>query len=358
MKLLWVAAAVLVACGPGIPSPHEPQTQDLAATFVQAARRGDVSAVRKMFGSSITNGGLWFPDPICELEFAAPGEIGGDRLDELARCLTKVKLSVAPREDSLLDVALLTYDPGIELEARFLDLVQGPWVTWIGFVSRRNLADALPTISPDVLEQLRAAGNREPRVPELDGEVARAEDHFVYAWVKLCIDAEGNVTGVHPREASTEHAGTALVAAIADWKFRPFAPGGRPMPVCSVVLLATPLAAALPKVKIPFPIDSDTFGTVAPGALVRISGETRVAPADDMKAAIQKIGLRRVIGTFKVCIDTAGIVHDVRILRSTGIPSYDGRIVQTMSKWRYEPFVDDGKPAPVCTAVTFVYTQT
>jgi hypothetical protein len=35
----------------------------------------------------------------------------------------------------------------------------------------------------------------------------------------------------------------------------------------------------------------------------------------------------------------------------------DRHIRETMQAWRYSPFLLDGAPAAVCTAVTFIYQQ-
>ena len=180
---------------------------------------------------------MWFADPVCEAEFAAPGDVGGGRLDELARCLALAKVALSPRKDALPDVVVLTYPPGIELEARFADLASGRTLTWVGYVSRHDVADALPTISPDALESLRLAGQRETPNADLQPPA--------YAWVKLCIDGEGTVTSTHVRQATSHKAARELVEATRDWKFKPFVPAGQPLPVCSVLVLGSPLAKLL-----------------------------------------------------------------------------------------------------------------
>jgi TonB family protein len=355
MKLLLVAA-VLAACGPGLRQvPESTVTHDFATMFARASQTGDVATVRKMMGPHVMLGGLWFPDATCQKEFASPGEIGGGRLDELARCLTTVKLAVSPRKDSLADVAVLTYEPGFEVEARFIDKVDGPRLSWIGYEARKDIVDALPTISPEALEALRTGGQRDPAVTGLDG--APGDEH-PYAWVKTCIDTEGKVTGTHVREASSLRAARAFSAASADWTFRPFAPWGQPLPVCALVLVAKPLAEALVHARIPFPARTpDNRVMIAPTVLHRLAGQTLVVPDDETKTRIQKAGVSRVIGTFQFCVDEVGRVTDLSMLRSTGFPRYDGTILRAISQWAYAPYLDEGKPVAVCTAVTFIYSQ-
>ena len=45
------------------------------------------------------------------------------------------------------------------------------------------------------------------------------------------------------------------------------------------------------------------------------------------------------------------------MLRSTGVIPYDRRIEREIYAWRYRPFLVNGEATPVCTAVTFVYSQ-
>jgi hypothetical protein len=352
MKLL-LAATLVAACGPGIKqAPETPPTQDFATKFATAARAADVATLRAMMGPHVTLGGLWFPDATCQQEFAGTGDIAGGRLDELARCLTSVKLMVSQRKDSLPDVSVLTYDPGLEIEARFIDTTTGPWLSWIGYESRKDLADALPTITPEALEGLRTAGLRDPAVATPDG------DAHPHAWVKMCIDAEGKVTGAHVRQASSPAAARAFTAAIADWTFKPFVASGQPMPACAMVLLAKPLADALPEATLPLPthMPGDRL-VIAPTQLHRTAGNMTVTPDDKTRRQIQAAHIGRLIGTFQFCISEAGRIGDLTMLRSTGVPAYDGELLREISRWEYAPYIDEGKPVSVCTAVTFIYSQ-
>jgi outer membrane biosynthesis protein TonB len=76
------------------------------------------------------------------------------------------------------------------------------------------------------------------------------------------------------------------------------------------------------------------------------------------KSEIQRSGKDRVIGSFKLCITVGGEVQSVKQLKSTGFPAYDSRILSTIQgSWRYKPYNVNGKAVPVCTAVTFIYSQ-
>jgi periplasmic protein TonB len=99
---------------------------------------------------------------------------------------------------------------------------------------------------------------------------------------------------------------------------------------------------------------------VAPNALDanRISGEKNIVPDDVTKTEISRSGKDKLIGSFKLCITVDGNVASVSQLKSTGFGAYDSKITNTIrGEWRYRPFTVNGKPTPVCTAVTFIYSQ-
>ncbi len=90
----------------------------------------------------------------------------------------------------------------------------------------------------------------------------------------------------------------------------------------------------------------------------RIAGEKMISPDDVTKTEIARSGKDKVIGSFKLCLSVAGSVTQVTQLKSTGFPAYDNKILTKMrNEWRYKPYMVNGKAVPVCTAVTFIYTQ-
>ena len=99
---------------------------------------------------------------------------------------------------------------------------------------------------------------------------------------------------------------------------------------------------------------------VAPAALEaqRIAGEKMIEPDDVTKTEIQRSGKDRVIASFKLCLTIEGSINSVNMLKSSSFPAYDNKILSTIrGTWRYKPFNVNGKPVPVCTAVTFIYSQ-
>jgi len=90
----------------------------------------------------------------------------------------------------------------------------------------------------------------------------------------------------------------------------------------------------------------------------RISGEKDIRPDDVTKTEIGRSGKDRIVGSYKLCLTTTGAISNVTQLKSTGFPAYDNKILNKMrSEWRYKPYLVNGKAVPVCTAVTFIYTQ-
>jgi protein TonB len=89
----------------------------------------------------------------------------------------------------------------------------------------------------------------------------------------------------------------------------------------------------------------------------RISGSPAIVPSDRTKTAILESGRTKLVGTFKLCLTPEGAVSGVAMLKTTGFPAYDTKIMREMKEWRYRPYLLDGQPVPVCTAVTFVYSQ-
>ena len=90
----------------------------------------------------------------------------------------------------------------------------------------------------------------------------------------------------------------------------------------------------------------------------RIAGNKFIVPDVQTKADIAASGKDKVVGSFKLCVDDTGTVSQVTKLKSTGFLAYDTAIETEMQTWQYRPYQVNGKAVPVCTAVTFIYSQT
>lgn len=90
----------------------------------------------------------------------------------------------------------------------------------------------------------------------------------------------------------------------------------------------------------------------------RIAGDKLIAPDDVTKVEIQRSGKDRIVGSFKLCLTVDGTIDKVSVIKPTGFQAYDTKITNKIrSDWRYRPYVVNGKAVPVCTAVTFIYSQ-
>jgi hypothetical protein len=98
---------------------------------------------------------------------------------------------------------------------------------------------------------------------------------------------------------------------------------------------------------------------VAPALLEgsRIAGEKNLVPDDETKKQIMAAGKDKLIGSWKLCLDRAGTITVIKKLKGTGFASYDTIIETGMGQWRYKPYQVNGTAVPVCTAVTFIYSQ-
>jgi hypothetical protein len=100
--------------------------------------------------------------------------------------------------------------------------------------------------------------------------------------------------------------------------------------------------------------------TVAPDVVEhrRIAGSFRILPDEAMRIAMFKARKSRVVAMFTVCLSATGAITEIRQDRKSDLPDYDDKIQRVIREtWRYRPFEVNGKPAPICTAVTFIYSQ-
>jgi len=353
--------AVVSACGGSYEVKELPPLLD-ATAFVNTTR--DAAAIKRMLAVSVTNGGLWFDDPACAARFSTPGEIKPDGFAAFARCLAGLHLQASPRADELADVIVLTYEPGFEIEARVVNELGGARLTWIGYESRRREDPIIPTVTVATLESHRLAG--EPNGP-LDPEVAKTLEDGAATWLKVCVAASGAVT-VEPRETTSVQAQRAFAEAASNWKFRPFMVRDRAIDICGMFRLAHPAGPPQGTETLPLPLPVRTTGRPAialsqKGASARvvegqrIAGERTIVPGDDARAQMRVMGVERVTGRFRVCIDETGHVETVLPVQSTRIAPYDRKLIYAMRSWVYRPYLIDGQPTAVCTSVTFIYSQ-
>ena len=375
-----VAIAAVMGCGGTAPSgsslplpPKEPKLAD-SIDLIGIARTGDAKALAAVVVTPLGFGGMWFPDPTCRRQFGVGGLIPASGLDELARCLATIQLQKSDRDHRYAEISVYTYEPGFEIEVVFTKADGGTKFRWIGFTGRRDQKDALPTITQRTLESLRVDPAPVAFAPATQREIESEVERYYQlstrkpeeldrwpalgTWFKICIDATGAVTGVHPRQADSLVALKATTDVIKTWSFRPFKLGDQPSPVCSLVGIPHRDAPAKPMRELPLPVPmTEAESVVLPLRSMgdRVAGTINATPDDASRAELKALG-NRVRGTVVYCIDTSGSVRSVAISRSSGSPSYDRVLMRTVAGWRYHPVAVAGTPVRACSSVTFAYS--
>jgi hypothetical protein len=392
-----------------------PPIVDVGAELGAAIRAKDTAGVAKLLFDPLHNYGVYFADPACAKQFGAPGIVVGPELSAFARCLVGLKLQASTRQPGATTNGIVTYEPGIELELSHTD----GRVRWIGFQYQTEHDRGRPTLTVQAFEALRKAGspNVDAVVRErLEPLLERSRTASVSAWVKVCLDDKGGIERIATRHSSAPASDTGAVtaafeAAVRTWKFQPFQQRGKPLAVCAMTLLTYPMARAPlvetlpaamqppitlarrdgappkpapPRSPISLSLDDDEVDevsvilngrsppppprpppppppppqTVPPTMLEqqRLRGVKDIAPDAPTAAAIARSGKDRIVGSYKLCLDTGGSVSSVVMLKSTGFTDYDMKLAREIRIWAYKPYMVNGKAVPVCTAATFIYS--
>lgn len=337
------------------PKPPRPDVNELALHVVAAVRARDAGAVQQLLAEVVMHDPLWFPDAACAKQFGTKGTIEKGKVRALARCLAKLRPIATTRRSALSTGAILTFDPGIEIEVVFKE----ERIQWLG----------APRLTAQALEALRTGGSTQLDAA-LEGKLATAP---ASAWIEVCLDKTGaatkRVVDVTPGGATSD----IFVAAVADWSFKPFR-----APICALSLVSYPASSGpatetLPPSSPPVPnvavadvlseltFDDITFVGVTqqnvPPTLLernRVAGVAKIEPDAPTKAAIAK-SKAVVTASVKLCIDTNGAPTTLLLLKSSGYPAYDRKLTTEMRGWRYKPYLVNGVATDVCTAVTFIH---
>lgn len=392
--LALVIAPALASAKPVFYRPRDTVDSETLATAAMAKlgaaiRAKSVSGIREVLGAQFTNNGMWFPDAACAKRFEVSGPVKGAEVIAFARCLAGLSLQVSTRKAAPRDGGLLTVDPGVEIELAF----DGEHVRWIGLPTQGGADRALPMLTAQALEGLRTQGST-----ILDDKVGRALEiertnqgaTMATSWIKVCLDAKGEITKLTSVQASTPGAASAFVEAAADWKFKPFQVRGQGVPACALSLLVYPASKAPSVEQYPSTLApvgqitrsydfDDDFEIVFSGtgtSLVpppppppppaanvpqsileglRVSGTKSIVPDPPTRATMVQAKKARVVAVMKVCIDDKGSVSSVTQLKSSGFPAYDRKILAEMQKWIYNPYKQNGRAVPVCSTVTLAY---
>lgn len=127
-----------------------------------------------------------------------------------------------------------------------------------------------------------------------------------------------------------------------------------------VCMLRSALARAAAAAPTASPGDApETPQNIAAPALAaqRTAGDAEIIPSDAVKEAIAASGKNRFIVPVKVCLDRTGTTTSIALLKTSGYLGYDADVLNGVATWRHRPFVVNGMPTPVCSAVMFIYKQ-
>jgi TonB family protein len=328
----------------------------------EAIANQDTAAFARLAPRDIEVSGLWFEPGECAKQFAARRVVSPAQQPPLLACLAGLGLEVQSRRDD--QRATLVYEPGVAVT---LDMQGGAIRRIFGPAppSREVLG---PIITPARLHAHDAALREVEPGASVRNMVSASPTAHVSAQVSLCVDPTGKVNHAKIVESSrVAEYDRAVQAAVATWTFTPFVRHGKPITVCTSQAIVYPPdrgppgRPALPGLGKELATRPDGGPVNVPPNVVeanRIAGERNITPDDHTRTAIFHAGHQgQIVGSFKLCLSTTGRVTSVTQLKSTGWPAYDARIEQGIRAWRYLPFLVDGTPAPVCTAVTFIYTQ-
>jgi hypothetical protein len=289
--------------------------------------------------------------------------VPAEKQGAFARCLATLGLAPATRPSAHPDVSLVSYGP-FELEALFGGTVQDPKLRWIGYVSRIDQDDSLPTITQSAFETLRIDKTPvtldAPTRKKIDAELAGLpfRNKPVFSYFKVCIDAQGHVADVRARTTSSLVARFAFEQQLQTWTLRPFEIAGQGIPVCSLLAIGGDAESAR---DLPSGTPSAHAGElqVAPWIFEprRAGGEKAVFPDDEDKQRITNSGTTAIIGIVHFCVTVKGDVESATLMRSTAFAGYDHKLVESVKRWRYRPLELDGSPVPACSIVQFIYSQ-
>jgi TonB family protein len=87
---------------------------------------------------------------------------------------------------------------------------------------------------------------------------------------------------------------------------------------------------------------------------LRTGGTREVAPDDADRSTLTAAG-KNAVAVVKLCVKSTGAISKLQLIKSSGTPSYDDKILREMKNWTFGPITVDGQPADACSPVTFAF---
>jgi len=86
---------------------------------------------------------------------------------------------------------------------------------------------------------------------------------------------------------------------------------------------------------------------------LRIAGDKRITPPEEIKA----LSPGSLKSSYKFCLAETGEVSDVKVLQPSPYRMYDEDVIRKILRWKFQPYLEDGKAIAVCSAITLIYSQ-
>lgn len=312
---------------------------------------------------SVSYSGLAFADDKCETKFGGTGKLTGDDIVALGDCL-KAQNPVhmgAGRWVAVHGDLHLTYE---------VVLTRGK-ITSVGPAFSNKDDASLPTIA-DWIDLSSFAPSK-----TLADSLAKKNVTPGLLRLKVCFDAGGAITSAR---VTTPSGSTDFDKEATAWakkqKVKALVVGGKKkIAACSISerqsdagveggeeggVVGGDVNGYAPPPPPPPPPPPAPPQVVPPKALEssRTGGNPEIRPDEASRKQIIKDGKDKVVSSWKLCLDNKGVISTVSMLKSSGYPGYDTKIETTMrTTWTYSPYILNGKAVPVCSAVTFIYSQ-
>ena len=330
----------------------------LRGELIAAINKRDVAGVKSRITLPLQVLNLAFTAPDCA-KLTGRVSITEAELPALVGCLADLGVKSLDGPDDHFINAI--YGPGFPLI-----LANAPVVKMYGMWKPGS--DVF-TIEPRTFVSHMEKFTREIEPPAPMKKALDAASDHVVADLMMCVDAAGKVKPtVKVRDEAAEAYVVEVEKVARAWSVKRFLVAGKPIAACARLTVGYPFARISafelnvpppPPPPPPPPGAGEHPNNISPAVLEvsRISGNKQIIPDDKTKTAMQTAGVDRVAASFKLCVSTAGAVTSVTVLKPSGFPDYDTKITGEMHHWAYRPYLVDGKAVPVCTAVTFIYSQ-
>jgi TonB family protein len=90
---------------------------------------------------------------------------------------------------------------------------------------------------------------------------------------------------------------------------------------------------------------------VPSSTLKRAGGEPVPPVTPELRRRLDADGVAARKIAVRLCVSTEGRVSEARMLQSSGLERYDGQLLEAVRSWRFEPHLENGVAAAVCTTI-------